>query len=443
MNKKQLMKSIAFLLLFAALFVPVNRVLSRSCVDENYHRITDFYKEPEGSLDAVYIGSSNVFTFWNPLFGWEEFGITVYNYATDGLSFEATPYIMEEVLKTQPDTLFMVNLNPVRKGSDLGMTHLLVDHMPMSFTRISMIEALCDYNGWDSETRMALHFPLLQFHSRWSELNMQDFITDSNGLKVGQTHGAYFNVIEDVSSAYPTSREQKEPDEETMTRLERLLTYCDENQLKVLFLTVPQAKDSEEVVRELNYVEAYVRERGYPVLSMLNEYDALGLELSTDFYNRAHTNIHGSAKFVHYVGRYLVDNYGFRDKRGDAAYASWADARSRYDVYARPHILDIELSGEHWDYSLRYPENAAAVLSDGTVNLTWEPSDGAEGYRIYRRLGLGAWEQIGEVAGTSFADPYTESAEAPQYRIVPYRFDHSGSPLFGKFLPQGISVITK
>lgn len=444
MTKKQLLRAIIFLLLFAILFVPVNRVFSRPNHDYNYQMITGFYQEPENSLDAVYIGSSNCFMFWNPLFGWDEFGINVYNFACDSFPFEATAHMIEEARKTQPDALILVNLNTLHDSAiKLHMTHYLVDNMPMSLNRIALTEHLADAAGWTSSETLEFYFPIIRFHSRWNELQMNDFGFKTNGIKGSSTFVEYVNSSSDISQNYHTSDETSVPNEWMMGCVDELLAYCDENDVNILFLVVPRAESEQVIVSQLNYLEDYITDRGYPVLNMINQPEAIGLDLATDFYNNGHANIHGSIKITHHIGQYLMDHYNFQDKRGQEGFESWDKAREKYSRYINPYVLPIEFDVSHRDFALQAPENLTAVRSgEDSVLLNWNASGHAEGYRIYRRLDTGSWECLGDVTDPGFTDTW-EDGRSPCYRVVPFRTGEDGQLLFGQFIPEGTCVVSE
>lgn len=73
-------KIIAFILIFVLLLAYFNRVLTYSSYVVESRWMTEIYKEKENSLDAVYIGSSKVYAYWNPNIAWNDYGIAVYPY---------------------------------------------------------------------------------------------------------------------------------------------------------------------------------------------------------------------------------------------------------------------------------------------------------------------------------------------------------------------------
>ena len=87
MKKKKtiVLRVAAFWALFALLLYPVTRVFSHYPDYRSYHTIGGFYEEEADSLDAVYLGSSNCYAFWNALVAWHSHGLAVYPYASPWL----------------------------------------------------------------------------------------------------------------------------------------------------------------------------------------------------------------------------------------------------------------------------------------------------------------------------------------------------------------------
>ena len=99
MKKSYIIKAVLFALIFILLFAYVSKVVTYPSDYRNYQWIGGFYEEEEESLDAVYIGSSNCYAFWNSMTAWEEYGITVYPYSCNAMSFLATEYLIKETKK--------------------------------------------------------------------------------------------------------------------------------------------------------------------------------------------------------------------------------------------------------------------------------------------------------------------------------------------------------
>lgn len=443
MGKKNVLKAAAFLLLFVLCFQPVSRLFSQPADRRNYQWIAGFYEEPENSLDAVYIGSSNCYAFWNPLLAWESHGITVYPYACNDQPFAATSYLITEVHKTQPEALIIVNLNSLRDTViSVNNMHYLLDNMPLSWNKLQLTRYLCREDGLSLSESMEFYLPIIRYHERWSELDQKDFDFTFNGLKGASNYASHLQTSQDITQRYKTGTEPMEPEAEVVQLVDDLLDYCDENQVNILFVTVPRAESKEDTVDAFLYLNQRIRDRGYPVLDLMDKVDEIGIETAKDYYNDQHTNIHGSIKFTRYLSDYLVENYGFRNKRGDARYESWDAGREKYAGYMDAQVLDLEYDGSERDYTLTEPASLKAKKQEGTIAVTWQPVEGAEGYAVYKKTGSGRWKRAAEVTEPAWTDTQPAEETTITYRVVPVRFGDGGAPCYGKFAYKGVSIKT-
>lgn len=461
MKKNHIIKAVLFTLIFILLFAYVSKVVTYPSDYRNYQWIGGFYEEEEESLDAVYIGSSNCYAFWNSMTAWDEYGIAVYPYSCNAMSFLATEYLIKETRKTQPDALFVVNVNTI---SELTVTiekvHHLLDYMPFSLTKLELIDALADAGDFTTEERMECIVPMLRYHGRWSDLNKKDFKYKVNGMKGASAYSTFLNTYVDITDRYVLTDETADVPDIYADALDSLLDYCDEEKVNVLFVTVPRAEKDEERLKQINRINEMIEERGYDTLYLMDETEAIGLDITTDFYNRNHTNVHGSIKYTQYLSEYLIENYGFENKKGDEAYSSWDKGYEKYSKKIMPYVLDIELDADHRDYSLSQPKKLATELNDDEVSISWKPVKGASGYAVYRKEGAkGVWQQVAVTDQTNYVDVPTaelelldaeaaitdeENATTQEpttytYTVVPYS-EESGEKYYGNFAYLGVSI---
>ena len=433
MKKTHVLKVAIFAVIFILLLNLINPILSYTYDIRNYQMMGGFYEEEENSLDAVYIGSSTCYAFWNPLTSWNEYGIAVYPYSCNAQPFEVAEYMIAETRKNQPDAVYIVNIKMLDDDGIIGIDrlHYMLDAMPFSKEKVELINYLVKSGGYSWGTMLELYFPIIRFHSRWDELTKEDLNVSLDGLKGTSYYDAYLQTSIDASPIYVKSDAQLELSEEALAPVDSLLEYCEENDVKILFVTVPQVRDSEEQVQELNAMAEYISDQGFDVLSLVNEPEEVGLDLTSDLYNERHTNIHGSIKFTRYVSEYLIDNYGFEDKRGEEAYSSWDEAFEEYKEIIEPWVLDIELDGEHRDYDLERPVSMKIVEKTQGACLTWNAVENADGYAVYRKCN-NKWELLSHVQEPTYLDSSCEEGTTYVYTVVPYS-EEGGEKYYGNF----------
>ena len=64
------------------------------CAKDYYPFIKGFYFEPKETIDAVYIGNSSVYYYWQAPWAWKKYGIAVYPFSSGGQPIEAIPYLI-------------------------------------------------------------------------------------------------------------------------------------------------------------------------------------------------------------------------------------------------------------------------------------------------------------------------------------------------------------
>ena len=73
----------------------------------------------------------------------------------------------------------------------------------------------------------------------------------------------------------------------------------------------------EQKTQLYNAIIDEVEAKGFPVVNELADFNTIGLDDTSDFYNAGHTNIHGALKITDYVSQYLLDHYDFPEKAGE------------------------------------------------------------------------------------------------------------------------------
>ncbi len=439
------LRAIGFLIAFVIVF---NFVQLHFGVSDprSYEAEIGYLKEKPDSLDAVLIGSSAAFEFYQPLFGWSEYGIAVWSYAIYSAPVLAMKHYLIEAQKTQPNALFIINLNAYRTFStkvDSAWIHHSVDYLPASLNKYQMVKDLTDNMDTEATTeeKMEYYLPIIRFHSRWSELKSWAFDAAIKDYKSSRYADNFLRHTMDISESYIRSDKRMEPPADVQAAFVDLLDYCDEQHLNVLFLISPQST-TEKAIAYLNTYADLAAARGYPCLDLLNNVDLLGLDMQMEFYNEAHTNIHGSLKFSHYLGQYLIDHYGFKDKRGLSEWESWDKSAEQYNTPMAFHALDFELNHEE-RADIDAPKLIRATVKDQSITINWELTDGAEGYVIYRKGGGEPWELVKTVKPTTtqYTNINLEAFVRYTYIVVPFRTEN-GIRQYGRFNVLGISKTT-
>ena len=418
--------------IFCCLLLSVIYLLSKVFVISDkrvFQTWSNFYSE-KNKLDAVYIGASNVYPFWASPISWNDYGYTVYPLAVPDMPAKAIKYYIEEARKTQKDALYIISLNDFKNTEEISIqaAHLSLDRMRMSKTKIEMINSLFPDITDEDAIKAELYFPLIRFHSRWDELETADFEIDNNGLKGASTYPIFLTTSNDISESFQTTEERYELSQSQTEVLDDLLSYCDETDINVLFVIVPQAINNKQVIGQLNRIGDIVSDRGFRVLNMLNKYEEIGLQIESDYYNENHLNIHGCLKYTKYFSDYLMKNYSLIDNRSADGYQSWNKAYKEYLKVINPYVVDFELDGSLRDYSIKTPVIYDCRSVNKGIKVCWEKVGNCNAYKIYRKMKNSSnWEPVAEVdaAQNSFYDDHIDDSIEYQYHVVPVRIDET------------------
>ena len=321
-------------------FIFVQGVLVGDSDTRDSERIAGFFDLPDKSLDAVFLGSSATYTFWNAPVAWAEYGIAVYPLSNSAQPTFAAKFLIEDAKKKHPDALFIINMSHILKNYEDYLDKLLINY-PFSINKLKMANYLYDQAGFSFWKKLELFFPIIRYHERWNEITYSDFVTVPDEYMAGSHYNVFLNQSKNVSDYNLDFSLRLELDEYIIEGMNDLMDYCEEENVKVLFIVMPQAVEEERIARQNTLVEM-VRERGLDVLDVREYIDEIGLDYKVDYYNERHTNLHGSLKVTHFLSQYFIENYGFAEKRGEKTYSNWTLAADKYYKLIDNYLLPTD-----------------------------------------------------------------------------------------------------
>ena len=310
-----------------------------------------------------------------------------------------------------------------------------------------MIYSLANEFGYKGLDQLEFYFPIIRYHSRWSELNTWDFTRKIDGLKGGHVDNTFLKTTIPVTEKYNIIYEEAELTAEQSAFLEEFLEFLDDSGHEVLFVSSPQALgDIMKTYKRLNRMGKIIQEHGYPYLNLINLIDETGIQTETDFYNVTHTNVHGAIKHTDYLAQYLVDNYGFTDKRGQPGWESWDESVDLFTAEIAPYTLAFEREHAPRDYELDAPILKKVKVKEQTITLSWKESPNAEGYDIYRKSAASGekdWTYLTSTESDTlqYVDSDLNSETKYTYTVVP-KIITDGIERYGNYDFTGVSGTT-
>ena len=345
------------------------------------------------SLDMVYVGASNVYAFWQAPLAWDRYGLASHTYTNSSMPGTAIRYAIQQCRKTQPNALYVVNINNFKNEGNTRIhhAHWTVDTFPRSIERLELIDALCKQNDFDFDDRLELYFPLMRFHSTWSQLKKDDFVKirpdfGGGGTNAGLYHTENMTKQFDLRDERLSEIRSSDTGEFTVNRtaLDDLIKYCKQENVSILFVNQPQAITNIDQLTQVELLIDVVEDAGMDIID-LSDPSTSNLIKTEDFKDALHTNIHGSIKYTDHLARYIMDTYEIPDRRDDEGYADWFEKSDRYKKFLMTHIV----RGHEFDV----PEYRSDLHTHGieAKNLhlctlvTWKPAAEADEYLVYRQ----------------------------------------------------------
>jgi len=298
-----------------------------------------FYNSRRNSIDVMFFGSSSVDRYWCSPVAFNDYGIAGYALATHSQSMVATRYLIEEALRTQSPRLLVIDIRRFTSAPSAIKPHHFqqgldrIQHSPLRLRAVEdalrFVEGNPRFNG-----NHAVYYQPGRLLG-----------TNAPGRGPGPYKCFYSNkrllfriTNKPVVTNYTNLR--RPIDRQTEAYIHVFLNYLDTLDIEVLFTSSPYGGKTARFAR-LNTVTDVIRSRGYRVLcfNSTGMLRAVGLDLSTDFYNSGHVNINGALKYTDFLARHIKQNYKIPNRRGNARYSDWnqaynrlrRDARKRWD----------------------------------------------------------------------------------------------------------------
>ena len=302
---KRIIAVTVFLTVFFVLFSLCDRTLSRKETEGWWNvtaKIDGFYNSPKNEYDVIFFGSSNTYCSFNPLVIWDKTGVKSYVFATQQQPMWATYYYMKDAFKRQSPDLAVLDILMLSKNDeyyDDGVNYTFCDNMPFSIDKVRLA-----YASAPKGERLGLVFRFFKYHTRWSELEKEDFeyrkgnMSDySKGFYVltSKTGKAVHTELEDVTDTLPITEKNRE-------YLEKIIELCRDKDVRLIMVKAP-SNSTEEEKMYYNEVEKIAKENGVEFVDYNMCYDEIGLNMKEDFFDERHLNIFGAEKFTDYFVR--------------------------------------------------------------------------------------------------------------------------------------------
>lgn len=380
---KKTIQSMLAAMIFAAMLITMlagfNYILEYKSSRE---KIMPFIRRAD-QFDVLFFGDSHAYSGIYPMELWENYGIASYNLASYNHTIPMSYWMMRNALLNCTPKVIVLDINQIWEQEKLcessGDVHTGLDGFPLSSVKLEAIFDLMDdplvtdKNGQlYKDLRPEFIFPLLKYHTRWTELTMQDLKPEYN-----QELGGERNIAVASPEAYEITTSTADERGFGFVYLRRFIKYCQDLGIQVMLTNLPYpCPNNNEEQLYTNAVLYTAEEYGVEYLDFVFM-DQI-VDYSTDCYDPAsHLNPSGAWKVTDFIGQYLCETYDLPDRRTDAAYTAWA---SDYAAYCNlklqslsqetdPYSFLMLLADPSFSTIFLLPENSAAYTDDLAMQL--------------------------------------------------------------------------
>ena len=135
--------------------------------------LTKEYYMDKSKHDVLIFGDCEVFSNISPISLWEEYGITSFIRGNAKQLIWQSYYLLEDSLRYEKPDLVVFNVLAMKydEPQNEAYNRLALDGMKLSLSKIKAIKA----SKMEDESTLSYIFPILRYHSRWSDLTKEDF----------------------------------------------------------------------------------------------------------------------------------------------------------------------------------------------------------------------------------------------------------------------------
>ena len=280
--------------------------------------IAEYYNETTDH-DVIFIGDCEVYECFTPPTLWQEYGITSYVRGSAQQLIWQSYYLLEETLRRETPKAVVFNVLSIKYGEPQSEAYnrMTLDGMKWSQSKIGTINA----SMTEEENFLSYVFPLLRFHSRWSDLTQEDwqYLFHRNTV----SHNGYLmqtGVSPKTSNRVGIPLADYTLPEIGFEYLEKMRALCEEKGVEFILVKAPTNNWKYYWYDEWEaQIVAWANEKNVEYYNFIPLDEEIGIDWNTDTYDAGvHLNVYGAEKLTSYFGKIFVEKYGFSDRRGNS-----------------------------------------------------------------------------------------------------------------------------
>jgi len=287
--------------------------------------IAEYYEE-EMDHDVIFIGDCEVYENFSPAVLWQDYGINSYIRGSAQQLIWQSYYLLEDTLRYEKPRAVIFNVLALQYNEPQreAYNRMTLEGMRWSWSKVEAIRA----SMTEEEHFLDYVFPLLRYHSRWSELGAEDARYMFNTPKI--SHNGYYMRV-DVKPAENVPEGRILADyrfgENAWAYMDRITALCRENDMQLILVKAPSLYPCWYDQWE-EQIEDYAAENDLLYINFLELVEETELDYTTDTYDAGlHLNLSGAEKVTRYLGGVLRQEVGLADRRGEEHLAQVWDGK--------------------------------------------------------------------------------------------------------------------
>lgn len=294
--------------------------------------VAEYYEEENKDYDVLFVGDCEVYENFSPITLWEEYGINSYIRGSAEQYIWQSYYLLEDALRYSKPDVVIYNIQALQfnESNSEAYNRMSIEGMKWSPSKVNAILASMK----EDEKFLDYVFPILRYHTRWSELTMDDVKYMFQGKKVSH-NGYYMRVDVKPAENVPGGRILADYSfgDNAWKYLDMMRELCEENDITLILIKAPSLYPYWYEEWEVQ-VEDYAKEHDLQYINFLELQEETGIDYSMDTYDAGlHMNLSGAEKLSRYLGPILKEQPGVEDKRNDPQWVSiWEEKIAFYEA---------------------------------------------------------------------------------------------------------------
>ncbi len=320
--KKKLLPIISLLVVIALLAALQNLLVPKYMSDVVEGALIGEYYDNAGDNDVMFIGDCEVYENISPIRLYEQYGITSYIRGSAQQLIWQSYYLMEETFRYETPKVMVFNVLSMMYGEPQNEAYnrMTLDSMRWSASKVKSINASMTDEEREKDAFLSYVFPILHYHTRWKELEKEDFTYYFNKRQISH-NGYYMRVDVNPVKREPTVRPLADYSfsDNCWDYLDKMRELCEEKGAEFVLFKAPSIYPVWYDEWDKQIVE-YAKKHNLKYINALAEMETIGIDMQTDTYDEGlHLNLAGAEKMSDYLGKIFKAEYDLPDRRTDKA----------------------------------------------------------------------------------------------------------------------------